>query len=80
MLQFILEAILLSMLGGAVAIVTVHSLTRVATNTFVEAPYQFSPRNALLSSIAALSVGVGASFVPAIRATKVDIVKALKGE
>jgi len=60
--------------------VTVHSLTRVATNTFVEAPYQFSLRNALLSSIAALSVGVGASFVPAIRATKVDIVKALKGE
>jgi putative ABC transport system permease protein len=80
MLQFILEAILLSIIGGAVAIVTVHSLTRVATNTFVEAPYQFSLRNALLSSIAALSVGVGASFVPAIRATKVDIVKALKGE
>jgi putative ABC transport system permease protein len=80
MLQFILEAILLSIIGGAVAIVTVHSLTRVATKTFVEAPYQFSPRNALLSGIAALSVGVGASFVPAIRATKVDIVKALKGE
>jgi putative ABC transport system permease protein len=80
MLQFILEAILLSIIGGAVAIVTVHSLTRVATNTVVEAPYQFSLRNALLSSIAALSVGVGASFVPAIRATKVDIVKALRGE
>jgi putative ABC transport system permease protein len=80
MLQFILEAILLSIIGGAVAIVTVHSITRVATNTVVEAPYQFSPRNALLSSLAALSVGVGSSFIPAIRATKVDIVKALRGE
>jgi putative ABC transport system permease protein len=80
MLQFILEAVLLSIIGGVIAIATVHSLTRTATNTIIEAPYDFSARNAGLSIGAALLVGVGSSFLPALRATKVDIIKALRGE
>ncbi|MEO0012693.1 MAG: hypothetical protein RLZZ535_1082 [Cyanobacteriota bacterium] len=80
MLQFILEAILLSLIGGAIAIITVHGSTRFATTKIVESPYQFSHRNAALSIASALAVGVGSSFIPALRATKVDIVKALKGE
>jgi putative ABC transport system permease protein len=80
MLQFIFEAILLSLIGGAIAIITVHGATRFATTKIVESPYQFSSRNAALSIAAALAVGVGSSFIPALRATKVDIVKALKTE
>jgi putative ABC transport system permease protein len=80
MLQFILEAILLSIIGGAIAIVTVHGFTRFATTNIIETPYQFSSRNAALSIVAALAVGVGSSYIPAIRATKIDIVKALRGE
>jgi len=80
MLQFIFEAILLSLIGGAIAIITVHGATRFATTKIVESSYQFSSRNAALSIAAALAVGVGSSFIPALRATKVDIVKALKGE
>lgn len=80
MLQFILEAVLLSVIGGAIAIITVHGLTRTATTTLIEAPYKFSVRNASLSMGAALLVGVGSSFFPALRATKVDIIKALKSE
>jgi putative ABC transport system permease protein len=80
MLQFILEAVLLSIIGGVIAIATVHGLTRTATNTIIEAPYDFSARNAGLSMGAALLVGVGSSFLPALRATKVDIIKALRGE
>lgn len=78
--QFILEAAILSVLGGTAAIATVHGLTRVATTVVVEAPYKFSPRNAALSMGAAIAVGVGASFVPALRATQVDIVKALRSD
>jgi putative ABC transport system permease protein len=80
MLQFIIEAILLSLIGGAIAIMTVHSSTRFATTNIIESPYQFSYRNAALSIVAALAVGVGSSYLPALRATKVDIVKALRGE
>jgi putative ABC transport system permease protein len=80
MLQFIIEAILLSLIGGAIAIITVHGLTRFATTNLIESPYQFSSRNAALSIAAALAVGVGSSYIPALRATKIDIVKALRGE
>jgi putative ABC transport system permease protein len=80
MLQFILEAMLLSLIGGAIAIITVHGLTRFATTHIIESPYQFSDRNAALSIAAALAVGIGSSYIPALRATKIDIVKALRGE
>ncbi|MEA5464762.1 ABC transporter permease [Leptothoe sp. PORK10 BA2] len=78
--QFILEAMILSLLGGVAAVGTVHGLTRVATTVVIEAPYKFSPRNAALSMGAALAVGVGASFIPALRATQIDIVKALRSD
>ncbi|MEO1507214.1 MAG: ABC transporter permease [Cyanobacteria bacterium J06633_23] len=80
MSQFILEAVILSLLGGAAAVATVHGLTRVATTAVIEAPYRFSPRNAVLSMGAAVAVGVGASVVPALRATQIDIVKALRSD
>ncbi|MEM1251757.1 MAG: ABC transporter permease [Cyanobacteria bacterium P01_H01_bin.21] len=78
--QFILEALLLSLLGGTVAVATVHGLTRVATTVVIQAPYRFSPRNTVLSMGAAVAVGVGASFIPALRATQIDIVKALRSD
>ncbi|NJO93579.1 MAG: FtsX-like permease family protein [Hydrococcus sp. RM1_1_31] len=80
MLQFILEAVLLSIVGGTIAIATVHGLTHTATTTVIEASYKFSLRNAGLSMGAALLVGIGSSFLPAWRATKVDIIKALRSE
>ncbi|ESA32024.1 abc-type antimicrobial peptide transport permease component [Leptolyngbya sp. Heron Island J] len=78
--QFVLEAVILSLFGGAIAVATVHGLTRAATTVVIEAPYRFSPRNAALSMGAAVAVGVGASFIPALRATQVDIVKALRSD
>ncbi|MBT9313263.1 ABC transporter permease [Leptothoe kymatousa] len=78
--QFILEAVVLSVLGGAIAVAAIHGLTRVATTVVVQAPYRFSYRNAALSMGAAVVVGVGASFIPAVRATQIDIVKALRSD
>jgi putative ABC transport system permease protein len=80
MLQFILEALLLSCIGGGLAIVIVHGLTEVATTVVFELPYEFSIYNASLSMGAAISVGVGASFFPALRATRIDIIKALRSD
>ncbi|MEO0867376.1 MAG: ABC transporter permease [Cyanobacteria bacterium J06642_11] len=80
MSQFILEAVVLSILGGVAAVATVHGLTRVATTVVIEAPYKFSSRNAALSMGAAVAVGVGASVIPALRATRIDIVKALRSD
>jgi len=60
MLQFILEAVVLSVVGGA-AIITAHGITQVATVVFPVA-YTFSLNNAVLAMGSALLVGVGSSF------------------
>ena len=78
MLQFILEATILSLVGGTMAITTVHSLTVTATTKFIQVPYQFSIQRATLSLGSALLVGVGASFLPALKASQVDVIQALR--
>lgn len=78
MVQFILEATVLSLVGGTLAIATVHGITLTATTRFVQAPYQFSIPRAALSLGSALLVGVGASFFPALKASRVDVIQALR--
>ena len=79
-IQFVFEVVLLSVVGGIAAIATVHFLSKIATTTLFEAPYKFQPTDAAISMGAALVVGVGASFLPALRVTRIDVVQALRGE
>ncbi|WP_071517357.1 ABC transporter permease [Geitlerinema sp. PCC 9228] len=78
MLQFILEATLLSLLGGILAIATIHSITIIVAQTFT-LPYTFSTFNAAIAIGSSIFVGVGASFFPALQASKLDPVAALRG-
>jgi putative ABC transport system permease protein len=75
--QFILEATILSLCGGISAIASVHFLTSAVTNT-LKLPYQFELKTATFSLGSALIVGVGACFFPAVRASQLDPVKALR--
>ena len=79
MLQFILEAAILSLIGGTIAIITVHGATVVVAEQF-KLPYQFDRKTAVFSLSSAILVGVGAGFFPALRASQLDPVKALRGE
>lgn len=79
MLQFILEAALLSLLGGTVALGVVHGLTVVVTDVF-NLPYQFEVKTAALALGSALLVGVGAGFTPGLRASQLDPVIALRSK
>lgn len=79
MLQFILESVVISVVGGVIAIATVHGLTRIIATTF-NLPYQFEQRTALISLGSALLVGVGASFAPALQASRLDPVEALRSD
>ncbi|MBE9017844.1 ABC transporter permease [Chroococcidiopsidales cyanobacterium LEGE 13417] len=79
MAQFILEVALLSLIGGTIAIGTVHGVAVAVADTF-NLPYQFEPSTATLALASALLVGMGAGFVPALRASQLDPVKALRSE
>lgn len=79
MVQFVLEAVILSLAGGMVAIATVHGLTLVVAHAF-ELPYKFDANTAAIALGAALTVGVSASFAPALRASQLDPVSALRSE
>lgn len=79
MLQFILEAVLLSLIGGTMAIGSVHGLAVLIAQRF-DLPYQFESRIAALSLSSAIFVGVGASFFPALQASQLDPVKALRSQ
>jgi len=79
MLQFILEAAILSFVGGTIAIITVHGATVVVAKQF-KLPYEFEAKTAALALSSAIFVGVGAGFFPALRASQIDPVKALRGE
>jgi len=77
MLQFILEAALLSLIGGMLAIGSVHGITIIVADTF-ELPYKFDPPTAGIALGSALLVGVGAGFFPALKASQLDPVTALR--
>ncbi|MCL6436447.1 MAG: ABC transporter permease [Leptolyngbyaceae cyanobacterium HOT.MB2.61] len=79
MLQFILEAVILSLIGGTSALGTVHGLTVLAADIF-KLPYQFEVSTAVIALSSALIVGVGAGLPPALRASHIDPVKALRSE
>lgn len=79
MLQFILEAMLLSLIGGTIAVGAVHGLTLIVTDTF-DLPYEFEIAAAGLAIGSALVVGVGAGFVPALQASQLDPGKALRSQ
>ncbi|MEA5468984.1 ABC transporter permease [Spirulina sp. 06S082] len=78
--QILLEAIIVSSLGGLGAIALVNSVTFLLTQqeNLALPPYKFNIENVLLSLSAAIATGVGSSLVPAIRASQVEPVKALR--
>ena len=75
--QFIIEAAILSLVGGITAITIVHGITTVVTQVF-NLPYEFEIKTVSLSLGSALFVGVGAAFFTSLRASQLDPVKALR--
>lgn len=79
LIQFLLEASFISMTGGIIAIATVQGIT-IVTVTLLNLPYQFIYQTPLVSLGAAIMVGIISSFIPALRASKLDPVDALRSQ
>lgn len=79
LLQFLIEAVALSSLGGVVGI-GLASLASIAGAALMKVPYLFDPVINLLSFGFSAAIGVIFGFVPARRAARLDPIEALRHE
>jgi ABC-type antimicrobial peptide transport system permease subunit len=73
------EAVLLAV-GGGVAGVIAAMLIMAAAATAVPMPLSVAPRIMAMALIAAAGSGVAAGWYPALRATRLDVIAAIRSE
>ena len=77
--QFLIEAVLLSMLGGALGIALGWAVSAVISK-FAGWPTEIAPLTALIALAFASLVGIFFGFYPARKASRLDPIEALRYE
>ena len=79
MLQFLIESLMMSMLGGMIGLGLAYLLTVVLSIAF-EAPLEITGTYVFLAIFVSSTVGVISGWYPASKAAKLDPVEALRAE
>jgi putative ABC transport system permease protein len=79
LMQFLVEAVVLSLFGGIVGILLGFGLSAVAAH-FLHVPLVVDPRIVAVAFVFAAAVGVVFGFFPARRAARLDPIEALRHE
>ncbi len=79
LLQFLVEAVVLSAFGGLVGIV-LATLATVGLARVIQVPYLFNPQINVLAFLFSAAIGVIFGFFPARRAAQLDPIEALRHE
>ena len=79
LLQFLIEAVTLSMLGGIIGIVLAAAASAILANV-MQVPYLFDPGINALSFVFSAVIGVVFGYFPARRAAQLDPIDALRYE
>jgi len=79
LLQFLVEAVVLSAFGGFVGIV-LATLATVGLARIIQVPYLFNPQINVLAFLFSAAIGVIFGFFPARRAAQLDPIEALRHE
>jgi putative ABC transport system permease protein len=79
LLQFLIEAVVLSALGGLIGVV-VATVASVVGSNLMGVPYAFDPAINLLALLFSAFIGVVFGYFPARRAARMDPIEALRRE
>ena len=79
LLQFLIESVVLSALGGMIGIVVATGASYVLAGV-MDVPYAFDPQINVLSFVFSAGIGVVFGFFPAQRAARMDPIEALRHE
>jgi putative ABC transport system permease protein len=79
LLQFLVEAVVLSSLGGVVGVVLAVSASMVLAD-LMQVPFILDPAITLLAFLFSAAVGVVFGYFPARRAARLDPIEALRHE
>jgi putative ABC transport system permease protein len=77
--QFLIEAVVLSALGGLVGLV-IATAASIGLSSLLSVPYLFQPGINLLAFVFSAAIGVAFGYVPARRAARLDPIEALRHE
>jgi putative ABC transport system permease protein len=77
--QFLVEAVVLSSLGGAIGI-ALSLVASITLSNVMHLPYEFDPFINLLAFGFSAGIGVLFGFMPARRAARLDPIEALRHE
>ncbi len=80
LLQFLIEAVSICLIGGAVGMVVSYGLYGFVQFKWPSFPVEFSPDLVLVSMIVSVVVGILSGFIPAWGASRLDPVVALRYE
>jgi putative ABC transport system permease protein len=79
MLQFLIEAVVLAALGGAIGIALATAMSLVLAQV-MQVPYLFNPAINILAFLFSAGIGVVFGYFPARRAARLDPIEALRHE
>lgn len=80
LLQFLIEAVSICVLGGVVGLVLTYGLFAVVKGAMPSFPIEFSPLLVIISMLVSVATGVLSGIVPAWGASRLDPVVALRYE
>ncbi|MDT8347116.1 MAG: FtsX-like permease family protein, partial [Flavobacteriaceae bacterium] len=78
LLQYIFEAIALSMIGGLVGVILVFALINIANLYFESFEFVFSVTNLIIGLVISFIIGLLSGILPAIQASRLNPVDAIR--